>query len=56
MTQSNKVARANKTAPMPEAEKGFAIDGMDASGTGHSLPSVGDQGKGSLKTGAEPPK
>ncbi|KAK7981717.1 hypothetical protein PG996_009407 [Apiospora saccharicola] len=28
----DKVARADKTAPMPEPEKGEAIDGKDASG------------------------
>jgi hypothetical protein len=56
MIQSGHVARADKTAPMPEAEKGAAIEGLNASGAGYSLPSVGDQGKGPLKPGAEASK
>jgi hypothetical protein len=41
---------------MPEVEKGAAIEGLNASGAGYSLPSKGDQGKGSLRSGAEASK
>ena len=41
---------------MPEVEKGDAIEGLNASGAGYSIPSVGDQGKGPLKSGAEASK
>jgi hypothetical protein len=37
---------------MPEVERGAAIEGLNASGAGYSLPSVGDQGKGPLESGA----
>lgn len=33
---------------MPELEKGGAIEGMNASGGGLTLPTTGDQGKGPL--------
>ncbi|KAJ4358751.1 uncharacterized protein N0V89_003335 [Didymosphaeria variabile] len=45
---SDHVARADKTTPMPEVEKGEGIEGLNASGGGLSLPSTGDQGKGPL--------
>lgn len=56
MIQPDHVARADKAAPMPEVGKGDAIKGVNASGAGYSLPSVGDQGKGSLRSGAEASK
>ena len=46
--KSSHVARADKAAPMPELEKGGAIEGMNASGGGLSLPTTGNQGKGPL--------
>lgn len=33
---------------MPEIERGGAIEGMNASGGGLSLPTTGNQGKGPL--------
>jgi hypothetical protein len=56
MIQSDRVPRADKTAPMPEVGKGDAIEGLNASGGGYSLPSVGNQGKGPAKSGAEASK
>lgn len=49
--QTEKVARADKTAPVPEPEKGRAVEGLDASG-GQSQgikrgPHVGQGGSGS---------
>ncbi|KAF4509941.1 hypothetical protein G6O67_001875 [Ophiocordyceps sinensis] len=48
---TDKVARADKTAPVPEPEKGRAVEGLDASG-GQSQgikrgPHVGQGGSGS---------
>jgi hypothetical protein len=55
-TQTDHVARADKTAAMPEIGRGSAIEGLNASGAGYSLPTVGDQGKGPLQREAEAPK
>jgi len=33
---------------MPEADKGDAIKGLNGSGAGLSLPTIGNQGKGPL--------
>ena len=41
--QSDHVDRADKTAPMPEVEKGAAIEGMNASGGGSSGVSSGPE-------------
>lgn len=49
LEKHTRVARSKKTAPMPEHEKGSAIEGMRASGGGLSLPTTGNQGKGPLK-------
>ncbi|KAM4065275.1 hypothetical protein HRG_004398 [Hirsutella rhossiliensis] len=48
---TDKVARADKTAPMPEPEKGLAVEGLGASG-GQSQgikqgPNAGQGGSGS---------
>jgi hypothetical protein len=51
--QSGRVARADKTAPKPEVEKGDGIEGLNASGAGYSLPTVG---KGQPNSGAETSK
>jgi hypothetical protein len=34
---------------MPEKEKGDAVEDLNASGGGYSLPEVGNSGRGSLK-------
>lgn len=50
-TQSDHVARADKTAPMPELEEGAAIPGLGASGGGSSGLSEGpDAGQGGRST------
>lgn len=38
---SDHVARADKTAPLPEPEKGDAIEGMNASGGGDKYTAQG---------------
>ncbi|KAK1978076.1 hypothetical protein LZ30DRAFT_784418 [Colletotrichum cereale] len=39
------VDRADKTAPLPEGEKGLAIEGLSGGG-GHSQPNAGEGPKG----------
>jgi hypothetical protein len=56
MLQSDHIARADKTAPVPKVDKGDGIEGLNASGAGYSLPSVGNQGKGPLQPGTEASK
>ncbi|KAK3944051.1 hypothetical protein QBC46DRAFT_351067 [Diplogelasinospora grovesii] len=47
---SDKVARADKTAPMPEHEKGAGLEGMNASGGGsQGLTRAPDEGPGAKK-------
>jgi hypothetical protein len=53
MIQSDHIGRADKTAPMPEVEKGEVIEGLNASGAGKTLPTVGNQGKGPLESGGK---
>ena len=56
MIQPDHVARADKTAPMPESDKGDGIEGMNASGGGLTLPTVGNHGKGPPHAGTEASK
>lgn len=43
---SSGVDRSSKAAPLPETEKGEAIEGMGASGGGASGPTLTGSGKG----------
>lgn len=53
--QSDKVARADKTAPMPELEKGAALEGLGGSGGGSSNPTnPTGQGKGAQDSNKPP--
>lgn len=54
--QSDKVPRAEKTAPLPENDKGDGLEGMNASGAGLTYPTRGDQGKGPARSGVESSK
>ncbi|KAH7082823.1 hypothetical protein BKA63DRAFT_598920 [Paraphoma chrysanthemicola] len=47
-SESGEVARAKNTAPMPKHDKGDAVTGLNGSGGGYSLPTTGNDGKGSV--------